>query len=40
MKNLNKVLTKTRNNFSGRVNDLVARYRKVDEDFFEELKKS
>lgn len=30
-------LTKTRDNFSGRVNDLVARYRKVDEDFFEEL---
>nr|WP_263328019.1 signal recognition particle-docking protein FtsY [Neobacillus sp. Marseille-Q6967] len=30
-------LTKTRNNFSGKVNDLVARYRKVDEDFFEEL---
>lgn len=30
-------LTKTRTNFSGRVNDLVARYRKVDEEFFEEL---
>jgi fused signal recognition particle receptor len=30
-------LSKTRNNFSGKVNDLVARYRKVDEDFFEEL---
>lgn len=30
-------LTKTRDSFSGRVNDLVARYRKVDEDFFEEL---
>lgn len=30
-------LTKTRQNFSGKVNDLVARYRKVDEDFFEEL---
>ncbi|WP_175988939.1 signal recognition particle-docking protein FtsY [Bacillus sp. Marseille-Q1617] len=30
-------LSKTRNNFSSRVNDLVARYRKVDEDFFEEL---
>jgi len=30
-------LTKTRNNFAGKVNDLVARYRKVDEDFFEEL---
>lgn len=30
-------LTKTRTNFSGKVNDLVARYRKVDEDFFEEL---
>ncbi|MBN6887127.1 fused signal recognition particle receptor [Cytobacillus horneckiae] len=30
-------LSKTRDNFSGKVNDLVARYRKVDEDFFEEL---
>lgn len=30
-------LTKTRESFSGRVNDLVARYRKVDEEFFEEL---
>lgn len=30
-------LSKTRNNFSEKVNDLVSRYRKVDEDFFEEL---
>lgn len=30
-------LTKTRDNFSGKMNDLVARYRKVDEEFFEEL---
>ena len=30
-------LEKTRNNFSEKVNDLVSRYRKVDEDFFEEL---
>jgi fused signal recognition particle receptor len=30
-------LTKTRDNFAGKVNDLVSRYRKVDEDFFEEL---
>ncbi|WP_110112861.1 signal recognition particle-docking protein FtsY [Bacillus sp. CGMCC 1.16541] len=30
-------MTKTRESFSGKVNDLVARYRKVDEDFFEEL---
>ncbi|OIK15251.1 signal recognition particle-docking protein FtsY [Bacillus sp. MUM 13] len=30
-------LTKTRDSFTGRVNDLVARYRKVDEEFFEEL---
>jgi len=30
-------LAKTRNNFSEKVNDLVSRYRKVDEDFFEEL---
>jgi fused signal recognition particle receptor len=30
-------LTKTRQSFSEKMNDLVARYRKVDEDFFEEL---
>jgi fused signal recognition particle receptor len=30
-------LTKTRDNFSSKVNELVARYRKVDEEFFEEL---
>lgn len=30
-------LTKTRDSFSAKVNDLVARYRKIDEDFFEEL---
>lgn len=30
-------LTKTRDNFSSKVNDLVSRYRKVDEEFFEEL---
>lgn len=30
-------LTKTRDSFSGKVNDLIARYRKVDEEFFEEL---
>jgi fused signal recognition particle receptor len=30
-------LTKTRDNFSSKVNDLVARYRTVDEEFFEEL---
>ncbi|KAA9025905.1 signal recognition particle-docking protein FtsY [Niallia endozanthoxylica] len=30
-------LTKTRDSFTGRVNDLVSRYRKVDEEFFEEL---
>jgi fused signal recognition particle receptor len=30
-------LTKTRENFSNKVNDLVSRYRKVDEEFFEEL---
>jgi fused signal recognition particle receptor len=30
-------LSKTRDNFSTKVNDLVARYRKVDEEFFEEL---
>ncbi|WP_077621991.1 signal recognition particle-docking protein FtsY [Sediminibacillus massiliensis] len=30
-------LSKTRNSFSSKINDLVARYRKVDEDFFEDL---
>ncbi|MYL48724.1 signal recognition particle-docking protein FtsY [Halobacillus litoralis] len=30
-------LAKTRNSFSTKINDLVARYRTVDEDFFEEL---
>jgi fused signal recognition particle receptor len=30
-------LTKTRTSFAEKMNDLVARYRKVDEDFFEEL---
>lgn len=30
-------LSKTRDSFSGKMNDLVAKYRKVDEDFFEEL---
>lgn len=32
-----KGMEKTRNTFSGRINDLIARYRSVDEDFFEEL---
>ncbi|GGA92303.1 signal recognition particle-docking protein FtsY [Ornithinibacillus halotolerans] len=32
-----KGMEKTRKSFSGRINDLIARYRKVDEDFFEEL---
>lgn len=30
-------MTKTRNSFSSKINDLIARYRTVDEDFFEEL---
>ncbi|MCM2604642.1 signal recognition particle-docking protein FtsY [Rossellomorea marisflavi] len=30
-------LSKTRSNFTSKVNDLVARYRKIDEEFFEEL---
>lgn len=30
-------MKKTRGAFSGKLNDLIARYRKVDEDFFEEL---
>ncbi|MFD2208796.1 signal recognition particle-docking protein FtsY [Virgibacillus halophilus] len=32
-----KGMEKTRKTFSGKINDLIARYRKVDEDFFEEL---
>lgn len=32
-----KGMEKTRNSFSSRINDLIARYRSVDEDFFEEL---
>lgn len=32
-----KGMAKTRNSFSSKINDLIARYRKVDEDFFEEL---
>ncbi|MFC2950138.1 signal recognition particle-docking protein FtsY [Virgibacillus sediminis] len=30
-------MKKTRNSFTGKINDLIARYRKVDEEFFEEL---
>ncbi|MFD1850410.1 signal recognition particle-docking protein FtsY [Oceanobacillus bengalensis] len=30
-------MKKTRNTFSSKINDLIARYRSVDEDFFEEL---
>ncbi|WP_010530632.1 signal recognition particle-docking protein FtsY [Lentibacillus jeotgali] len=30
-------MEKTRQSFSGKLNDLIARYRKVDEEFFEEL---
>jgi len=30
-------MKKTRQSFTGKINDLIARYRKVDEDFFEEL---
>ncbi len=30
-------MKKTRGAFSGKINDLLARYRKIDEDFFEEL---
>ncbi|UOE61705.1 signal recognition particle-docking protein FtsY [Priestia filamentosa] len=36
-KKYEKGMEKTRKSFTGRLNDLVARYRKVDEDFFEEL---
>src|SRR5690625_6494954 len=30
-------MTKTRQSFTSKINDLIARYRLVDEDFFEEL---
>src|SRR5690625_2899464 len=30
-------MKKTRNSFASKINDLIARYRSVDEDFFEEL---
>lgn len=33
-------MTKTRDNFTSKVNDLVARYRTVDEEFFEELEEN
>ncbi|YCA42592.1 signal recognition particle-docking protein FtsY [Bacillus sp. JZ8] len=36
-KKYEKGMEKTRKSFTGRLNDLVARYRKVDDDFFEEL---
>ncbi|HLQ73912.1 MAG TPA: signal recognition particle-docking protein FtsY [Bacillota bacterium] len=32
-----KGMERTRSSFSSRINDMIARYRKVDEDFFEEL---
>ncbi|MFC4387371.1 signal recognition particle-docking protein FtsY [Gracilibacillus marinus] len=35
--NYKEGLSKTRKSFSEKINDLVARYRKVDEDFFEDL---
>ncbi|WP_284139922.1 MULTISPECIES: signal recognition particle-docking protein FtsY [unclassified Virgibacillus] len=33
-------MEKTRNSFSSKINDLIAKYRKVDEDFFEELEEA
>src|SRR5690625_3805476 len=30
-------MEKTRQSFAGKINDLIARYRSIDEDFFEEL---
>src|SRR5690625_4092766 len=30
-------MEKTRQSFAGKINDLIARYRTIDEDFFEEL---
>ncbi|MDC3412916.1 signal recognition particle-docking protein FtsY [Aquibacillus sp. 3ASR75-11] len=35
--NYKEGLSKTRTSFSSKINDLVAKYRKVDEDFFEDL---
>src|SRR5699024_2834664 len=32
-----KGMTKTRNSFASKINDLIARYRSVDEEFFDEL---
>lgn len=36
-KKYKKGMEKTRTSFSGKINNLIARYRRVDEDFFEEL---
>jgi len=33
-------MKKTRQSFTGKINDLIARYRQVDEDFFEELEEA
>lgn len=33
-------LTKTRSSFSGKLNEIMARYRKVDEDFFEDVEEA
>lgn len=33
-------MEKTRKSFSGKINDLIAKYRKIDEDFFEELEET
>lgn len=39
-KKYKKGMEKTRNSFTSKINDLIARYRKVDEDFFEELEEA
>src|SRR5690625_4775582 len=36
-KKYQKGMEKTRNSFSSKINNLIARYRRVDEDFFDEL---
>src|SRR5690625_6867311 len=35
-----KGMKKTRQSFTSKINDLIARYRQVDEDFFEELEEA
>src|SRR5699024_2067744 len=39
-KKYKKGMEKTRNSLTSKINDLIARYRKEDEDFFEELEEA